>query len=193
VTEFETQGTNGSPENGSEKSNENGKQANEVALSAEAQKIQELEAQVKEKEQKYVYLYADFDNYKKRMVKERSDLLKFGWESCARELLEVIDNLERALAHMPKSNEQSHKTLEDGLKMVLNQFRATLEKQGVQTIRTDAQAFDPNLHEAVGQEDSEHPQGHIVREETKGYMMHGRLLRPSRVIVSSGVSSGKSA
>jgi molecular chaperone GrpE len=183
VTEFETQGTSGSPENGSEKSNE-------AALSAEAQKIQELETQVKEKEQKYVYLYADFDNYKKRMVKERSDLLKFGWESCARELLEVIDNLERALAHMPKSADsseaKSHKTLEDGLKMVLNQFRATLEKQGVQTIKTEVQAFDPNLHEAVGQEDSEHPQGHIVREETKGYMMHGRLLRPSRVIVSSG-------
>lgn len=187
MTEFETQGTNGSPENGSEKSPENGKEA---APSAEAQKIQELEAQVKEKEQKYVYLYADFDNYKKRMVKERSDLLKFGWESCARELLEVIDNLERALAHMPKSPDsseaKSHKTLEDGLKMVLNQFRATLEKQGVQTIKTEMQAFDPNLHEAVGQEDSEHAQGHIVREETKGYMMHGRLLRPSRVIVSSG-------
>lgn len=162
-------------------------------LSAEAQKIQELEAQVKEKEQKYVYLYADFDNYKKRMVKERSDLMKFGWENCARELLEVIDNLERALAHMPKSGEATQKTLEDGLKMVLNQFRAVLEKQGVQTIKTDAQAFDPNLHEAVGQEDSQHPQGHIVREEMKGYMMHGRLLRPSRVIISSGVSSGKTA
>ena len=97
----------------------------------EAKRIQELEAQVKEKEQKYVYLYADFENYKKRMVKERSDLMKFGWEAGARELLEVIDNLERALAHMPKTGDAAHKTLEDGIKMVLNQFRAVLEKQGV--------------------------------------------------------------
>jgi molecular chaperone GrpE len=149
-------------------------------------KVQELEAQLKEKEQKYVYLYADFENYKKRMVKERSDLLKYGWESSARQLLEVIDNLERALAHMPKSNDQAHKTLEDGLKMVLNQFRAILEKQGVQHIGIENQAFDPNLHEAVGQEPSEHAQGHIVREEMKGYTIHGRLLRPSRVIVSTG-------
>jgi molecular chaperone GrpE len=151
-------------------------------------KIQELEAQLKEKEQKYVYLYADFENYKKRVIKERSDLLKFGWEASARQLLEVIDNLERALAHMPKSNEPANKTLEDGLKMVLNQFKAVLEKQGVQHIAAEGKPFDPNLHEAIGQEKSEHPEGHIVRDEMKGYTIHGRLLRPSRVIVSGGAS-----
>jgi molecular chaperone GrpE len=155
-------------------------------------KIQELEAQVKEKEQKYVYLYADFENYKKRVIKERSDLLKFGWEASARQLLEVIDNLERALAHMPKSpngaEATGHKTLEDGLKMVLNQFKAVLEKQGVKPIAAEATPFDPNLHEAIGQEKSEHPEGHVVREEMKGYTIHGRLLRPSRVIVSGGAA-----
>jgi molecular chaperone GrpE len=151
-------------------------------------KIQELENQLKEKEQKYVYLYADFENYKKRVIKERSDLLKFGWEASARQLLEVIDNLERALAHMPQSNEPGHKTLEDGLRMVLNQFKAVLEKQGVQHIAAEAKPFDPNLHEAIGQEKSEHPEGHVVREEMKGYTIHGRLLRPSRVIVSGGAA-----
>ena len=187
MTEFETQGTNGS-QTESKTDGQGAEQAatSGTAVSPEAQRVQELEAQLKEKEQKYVYLYADFENYKKRMVKERSDLMKFGWESGARELLEVIDNLERALAHMPKSNEPAHKTLEDGIKMVLNQFRAVLEKQGVLHIKTDGGAFDPNLHEAVGQEASEHPQGHIVREETKGYTIHGRLLRPSRVIISAG-------
>lgn len=185
MTEFETQGTNGSQNQ--PKSEAQSTEPN-AALSQEAQKIQELEAQVKEKEQKYVYLYADFENYKKRMVKERSDLIKFGWEAGARELLEVIDNLERALAHMPKTSEASHKTLEDGIKMVLNQFRAVLEKQGVHPIKTEDQPFDPNLHEAVGQEPSDQPQGHIVREETKGYTLHGRLLRPSRVILSAGKS-----
>jgi molecular chaperone GrpE len=153
-------------------------------------KIQELEAQLKEKEQKYVYLYADFENFKKRAVKERSDLLKFGWESAARSLLEVIDNLERALAHMPKtpngSESAAHKTLEEGLKMVLNQFKAVLEKQGVQAVSTELQMFDPNLHEAVGQESSDKPHGQVLKEETKGYTIHGRLLRPARVIISGG-------
>jgi molecular chaperone GrpE len=164
----------------------NGDGANTEAT--ESNKIQELEALVKEKEQKYVYLYADFENYKKRVIKERSDLLKFGWEASARQLLEVIDNLERALAHMPKSADPGHKTLEDGLKMVLNQFKAVLEKQGVQHIAAEAKPFDPNLHEAIGQEKSEHPEGHVVREEMKGYTIHGRLLRPSRVIVSGGAA-----
>jgi molecular chaperone GrpE len=149
-------------------------------------KIQELEAQVKEKEQKYVYLYAEFENYKKRMVKERSDLLKFGWENAARELLEVVDNLERALEHMPKSDEKSHKTLEQGLHMVLNQFKAAMEKQGVQRIPASAADFDPNLHEAVGHVESDQPEGKVVREESGGYTLHGRLLRPARVVISNG-------
>jgi molecular chaperone GrpE len=190
VSELDTQGTQSSQKlteklNAEETAAEQTGTSNGKGASLE-KKIEELEAQLKEKEQKYVYLYADFENYKKRVVKERSDLLKYGWENSARELLEVIDNLERALAHMPKEGDASHKTLEAGLKMVLNQFRAVLEKQGVQLIQTANQAFDPNLHEAVGQEKSEQPQGHIVREEMKGYTMHGRLLRPSRVIVSGG-------
>lgn len=154
---------------------------------AELQKrIQELEAQVKEKEQKYLYLYADFDNFKRRQIKERSDLLKFGWESLARDLLQVVDNLERALEHMPPTTE---KTLSDGIHMVLSQFRATLNKQGVQLVETSAKPFDPNLHEAVGQEPSPaHPAGTVVREQLKGYTLHGRLLRPARVIVSGGNS-----
>ena len=148
-----------------------------------------LEAQLKEKDQKYVYLYAEFENYKKRMIKERSDLMKFGWENAARELLEVVDNLERALMHLPKSNEQSHKTLEQGLRMVLNQFKAALEKQGIQKIDAASKDFDPNLHEAVGHEESDQPEGKVVREESGGYTMHGRLLRPSRVVISSGQKS----
>lgn len=158
-------------------------------LAALEKKVQELEAQVKDKDQKYVYLYAEFENYKKRMIKERSDLIKFGWENAARELLEVVDNLERALSHMPKSDDKAHKTLEQGLHMVLNQFKAVLEKQGIQKIDTAAKDFDPNFHEAVGNVESDQPEGKVVREESSGYTLHGRLLRPSRVVVSSGVKT----
>jgi molecular chaperone GrpE len=145
-------------------------------------KIQDLEAQLKEKDNKYVYLYADFENFKKRAIKERSDVMKFGWESLARELVQVIDNLERALAHMPANTD---KTLGDGLHMVMQQLRTAMQKQGVQRVDSVNQSFDPNLHEAVSEEPSEKPPGTIVREELKGYTLHGRLLRPSQVVVSA--------
>lgn len=146
-------------------------------------RIQDLESQVKEKENKYLYLYAEFENFKKRAVKERSDLIKFGWESVARELLQTLDNLERGLAHAPASTD---KTLIEGLNMVLNQFKSTLQKQGVQHIDSLKKNFDPNLHEAIGQEDSELPSGMVIKEHTRGYTLHGRLLRPARVVVSGG-------
>jgi molecular chaperone GrpE len=152
-------------------------------------RIQELEAQVKEKENKYLYLYADFENFKKRSIKERSELIKFGWESVARELLQTLDNLERAIAHIPPATE---KVLVEGLNMVLNQMKSSLQKSGVQHIDSLQKDFDPNLHEAVGQEPSEHPSGVIVKEHTRGYTLHGRLLRPARVIVSGGQSNAKS-
>lgn len=161
-------------------------QDSQESVSDLKKRIQELEAQVKEKENKYLYLYADFDNFKKRSIKERSDLIKYGWEAVARDLLQVVDNLERALTHTPPDTD---KTLVDGLTMVVNQFKNTLQKQGVQHIESLKKDFDPNLHEAVGQEESELPSGRIVKEHTRGYMLHGRLLRPARVVVSGG--SGK--
>jgi molecular chaperone GrpE len=150
-------------------------------------KIAELEALVKEKESKYLYLYAEFENFKKRMVKERSDLLKYGWEGLAHELLEVVDNLERALAHLPAGTD---KNVAGGLNMILSQFRSTLQKQGVQEIGSLNSQFDPNVHEAVAHEPSEKPEGTITHEHNRGYTLHGRLLRPARVTVSAG-SPGK--
>jgi molecular chaperone GrpE len=149
-------------------------------------RVAELEAKVKDSESKYLYLYAEFENYKKRAIKERSDTLKFGWEPLARELLQVVDNLERALEHMPPG---SDKVMIDGIEMVLKQFKGTLEKQGVKYISSLETSFDPNVHEAVGQEASEKPAGTVVKEHTRGYTLHGRLLRPARVVVSGGRAS----
>lgn len=150
------------------------------------QKITELEAQIKEKESKYLYLYADFENFKKRTMKERSDLIKFGWESIARELLQIIDNLELAIQHAPPASDQKWLA---GLQLVLSHFKSTLEKQGVQPIETIQKPFDPYLHETVQQEPSEQPPGTILKEHSRGYTLHGRLLRPSRVTISSGKPS----
>ena len=152
-------------------------------IEALQKQIQNLELQAKEKENKYIYLYAEFENFKKRSIKERSDLIKFGWEPVARDLLQTADNLERAIAHVPAGTDQNFM---DGLTMVLNQFRSSLQKQGVEAIESLDRAFDPNFHEAVGQEPSSLPAGAIAREHTRGYTLHGRLLRPARVVLSSG-------
>ena len=185
--------TNGTSNNGPEqKSNGggalNGAAEGEFSTPADIhdKRIQELEAKLKEQENKYLYLYAEFENYKKRSIKERSDLIKFGWEPVARDLLQILDNLERAMAHIPAGTDKNFVT---GLEMTLGQFKATLQKQGVESIRSIQSEFDPNLHEAVAQEESEHPAGTIVKEHVPGYTLHGRLLRPSRVTVSQGKNS----
>ncbi len=147
-----------------------------------AKKIAELETALSEEKKKYLYLYAEFDNFKKRAVKERSDAMKFGWENIAREILGVVDNLERAVEHMPASVDAN---LKMGIEMTVAQFRSTLEKQGVAIIPTDV-PFNPELHEAMGQEPSDKPSGAITKAMVKGYTLHGRLLRPAKVIISAG-------
>ncbi len=140
-----------------------------------------LQGELKQQQERYMYLYADFENYKKRAVRERSELIKFGWESVARDLLGVLDNFERAIAHMPEG------TFGDGITMIAAQFRQTLEKQGVQVVESLGKMFDPLFHDAITQESSDKPAGTVIAEHGRGYTLHGRLLRPARVIVSAGL------
>ena len=158
--------------------------AAEKQESAETRRIAELEEKVREQEKKYLYLYAEFENFRKRALREHQDLKKFGWEPVARDLLHVLDNMERAITHTDPG--KTDKNLIEGLHGITASFRKTLAHQGIQAIETDGKDFDPDLHEAVGQMPSEHGEGRILREETRGYTWHGRLLRPARVVVSSG-------
>lgn len=134
-------------------------------------------------EDKYKYLYADFENFKKRAFKERQDAMKYGWENIAGDLLQVLDNFDRALQF---AKPESDPNLISGLKMVSQQFTSTLAKQGVSEIPALGQSFNPELHEAVGQIPSDQPAGTIIQEHQKGYTLHGRLLRASRVMLSTG-------
>ncbi len=143
----------------------------------------ELETRLTEAQQKYVYLYAEFDNFKKRAIKERQELVKFAFEPAAREIIAVADNLQRALEHMPESTDKNLKT---GIQMVYEQLKNALQKQGVEPILASGSTFDPNLHEAVAQQPSDQAAGTVLEEHQKGYTLHGRLLRPSRVVVSAG-------
>ncbi len=150
----------------------------------ETSALETLAGELKEAKSKYLYLYAEFENYKKRALKERSDYIKFGHESLMRELISLKDNLERALQFAGDS------PIVAGLKMVDGEFRKTLERFGVQIHSALGQKFDPSLHEAIGQEPQESLEkvGLIVREEQKGYSLHGRLIRAARVIVGVGAT-----
>ncbi len=141
--------------------------------------VARLQEELAAEKNKYLYLYAEFDNFKKRTLRERSDLVRFGHEGLARELLSVKDNFERGLASA--SNLES---LTEGLRMVAEDMKRTLERFGITEVKTIGEIFDPTLHEAMGQAPG--AAGVVVQEFAKGYTLHNRLLRPAKVVVGSG-------
>ena len=151
---------------------------------------EDVSAELEALREKYLRLSADFDNYKKRLAKEKQEILDFGNAHRLKDLLFVLDNIERAI----ELSEESHgeKTdfvaFLDGIKLVHAQFLAGLENFGVTEIdSSEGAVFDPSYHEAVYKEHSEtYESGTIISEVQKGYLLNGRLLRPSMVSVSQG-------
>ena len=133
---------------------------------------------------------AEFENYKKRMERERSALFKYAGENIFRELLPVIDNLERAIGQGivdGVDSEQNLAALLEGVQLTLKSLTGTLEKFEVKPIESIGEPFDPNVQEALTMEASDIvPANHVVSEFEKGYRYKDRLLRAARVIVSSG-------
>ena len=137
--------------------------------------------------EKYIRLLADFDNYRKRMGREQEDSRKFANESLLKSFLPILDNLERALFHFEKVDSPSSevKALVEGVKLTEKQFLELLEKNHVTRIPARGEVFDPNVHEAMGFSSSvDHKEGTIVDVYQQGYMLQGRLLRPSLVTVA---------
>ena len=145
-----------------------------------------LEQTEKEKQDLYDRLLrstADFDNFRKRVSREKDELIRYGNEKLARELLPVVDNFERALQQA--ENSADNKALREGIEMILKQFITVLDKFGVKYFTSVGQPFDPNKHEAmVHQESSEHEENAVMSEFQKGYYLHDKLLRPAMVVVA---------
>jgi len=157
----------------------------------ESTPLEKLQAQLEEKTResseyfdKWLRLRAEFENFKKRMQKEKADLLKFGNESLLRALLPVLDNLNRAIEHGKNANENS--PLLGGVEMVQKEFLTILERFGVKPFQAVGEVFDPEKHEAISQEESELESNLVISAAQGGYFYHDRLLRPARVIVSKG-------
>jgi len=135
---------------------------------------------------RYLRALADFENFKKRAKKEQSDLVKFGNEGVMKEILPVIDNLERAISHSKESRD-FEKMLE-GICLIQKQFVSVLEKFGVRPIESLNKPFDPFQHQSVGQIEVEAQakiaENEVVRETQKGYLINERVLRPSLVMLA---------
>jgi molecular chaperone GrpE len=145
--------------------------------------LEEKEEIIKSLQEKMLYLQADFDNFKKLKIKEKQDTLKFGNEVLIKELLPVLDNLERALDHASKTND--FKGIHEGVEIVLNEFLKVLERVGVERVDAIGKKFDPNFHEAFLQEEKDNVEPEtVVSEMQKGYILNGRLIRPSMVTIS---------
>lgn len=154
------------------------------------EKVLTLEAELKQsKDQAEEYynhlqrLQADFDNYRKRTQKEKEETVKYATERILEGLLPILDNFERAV-NSSKTN-QDFDAFSQGVDMILKQMQNTLAKEGLAAIEAVGQPFDPKLHDAVLQVDSEeHPENTVVEELQKGYYLKDKVLRPSMVKVS---------
>jgi molecular chaperone GrpE len=152
-------------------------------------RLQEKEAEVKEHYDRLLRISAEFENFKKRSEREMADFKKFASEAVFREILPIIDNLERAV---DAANNSDCGALVEGIKMTLQQFYASFSKFGVVPIEAVGKLFDPRFHEAVMRESSDtHPNNIVLKEIQKGYMIKDRLLRPSAVVISTQAASEK--
>ena len=135
-------------------------------------------------EDRYLRVNAEFENYKKRMIRESSDRLKFFNLDLIKELLPSLDNLERAISHAKIDNTDVDSMIE-GLEMVNKMTHEVFEKFGVSRVNTIGEVFDPNIHQAVGVVESDSfPENHVVEECLGGYLLHDRIIRPAMVRVS---------
>jgi len=149
------------------------------------EKLEAAEQESKEHQDRLVRLYAEFENYKKRTLREMSEFRKFANESLIRELLPVIDNLERAVEHSVNNTENGECGITKGVDLTLKEILRIFDKFNVKPVEALGHPFDPNFHEAVGQEERDDCEDNIVvREFQKGYVLHDRLVRPAMVIVS---------
>lgn len=130
---------------------------------------------------KYLRLMADFQNYKRRVEKEKSDIYAYANEKLVSQLLDVIDNFERALLH-----EAADESFVEGMKMIFKQLTGVLEKAGLEEINALGEDFDPNFHNAVMTEDNDdYDSGKVTEVMQKGYLLNKKVIRPSMVKVNN--------
>lgn len=148
-------------------------------------KIAQLEEQLEQEKKEYLFLMADFENFRKRTLKEKADLIKNGAESAMRELLPVVDDLERALDAINKGGDLD--SLKEGVDLIYNKFIKYLESQHVTAIDSTGKDFDTDVHEAITMFPAPDPsmKGKVIDTTIKGYKINDKVLRHAKVVVGS--------
>jgi molecular chaperone GrpE len=147
--------------------------------------LTKLQNEVAEQKDKYLRLYSDFENFRRRSAKEKIDFIKSANEEIIVALLPVLDDFERALNAHEKSNEES--ALSEGIKLVYNKFYKSLEQKGLKPIEAKGKAFDTEQHEAITQipAPDESLKGKVVDEVEKGYYLNDKVIRFAKVVIGA--------
>lgn len=146
--------------------------------------LKEQAAKAQEHYERLMRAAADLENYKKRAARERLEAVKYANESLLERLIPVLDNFEMALtaANAPNTSVQS---LQSGVSMIQQQLKSAMSEVGLEEIDAAGKPFDPNLHEAISQQETaDTPEGHVAQQVRKGYKLRDRLLRPASVVVA---------
>lgn len=163
----------------------NNEQEGNVETSAVENESDVAQAQIKELNERYLRLYSEFDNYKKRTSKERVELIKTAGVEIIAEMIPVLDDFERAI----KSNEklEDMQAIKDGVKLIYNKFSGSLTKKGLEPMESINAEFNPDLHEAITNipAPSEDLKGKVIDELEKGYFLHGKVIRFAKVVVGA--------
>jgi molecular chaperone GrpE len=147
------------------------------------EQLEKTETELLELKDKHIRLQAEFDNYRKRTLKERMELLKTASESLLVSILPVIDDFDRAIQTLDVVEEESH--VKDGVKLIYNKFQDFLKQNGVKEIEAKEQSFDTDLHEAITKipAPTEELKGKIVDVVQKGYYLNDKVIRFSKVVI----------
>jgi molecular chaperone GrpE len=166
-----------------------------VTASTETQSQEDVQAELEkskieaaENYDKFLRISAELENYKKRAARDKADAINYGTERLIKDILPIIDSLERALDHA--SGAADFDAFVEGLQLIYEKLCSTLEKHGVERLEAVGKDFDPNYHEAMLQVSSEeYDDNKVVEEFERGYLLNGRLIRPVKVSVSKKITN----
>lgn len=159
--------------------------AAEIAQETEITQVEKLEAEITELKDKYLRLYADFENFRRRTAKEKLDLISNANEELMKAVLPIADDFERAMASFETVSEIA--PLKEGVGLIYNKFTKTLESRGLKPMISKGETFDADLHESITQfpAPSDELKGKVIDEVEKGYFLNEKVIRYAKVIVGS--------
>jgi molecular chaperone GrpE len=146
--------------------------------------LSKVSTELGEMKDKYLRLYAEFDNYRKRSIREREDLIKLAAQDTIKSILPTLDDFERALKHS-KPETENNDSIVEGIKLIHDKLLKSLEQQGLKAMESDQQAFDPDLHEALTKvpAPTEDLKGKVIETIEKGYYLKDKIIRYAKVVV----------